>query len=114
MNDSVAIGGSASSGASHQSTFDLYHRIDPFRTLSSPVRQRMGRETKKAQGNLGWDNKFRFPSTPPGLIQGLRENGQGRTRTGDTRIFSAVLYQLSYLTALAWGRCFYPQAKQGA
>lgn len=26
-------------------------------------------------------------------------NGQGRSRTADTRIFSAVLYQLSYLAA---------------
>lgn len=30
-----------------------------------------------------------------------RESGQGRDRTGDTGIFSAVLYQLSYLTDIA-------------
>jgi hypothetical protein len=46
---SVAIGGIINSGASHQSIFDLYHRIDPFRTMSPPVRPRVGRETKKAQ-----------------------------------------------------------------
>jgi hypothetical protein len=27
-------------------------------------------------------------------------NGEGRTRTGDTPVFSRVLYQLSYLAAL--------------
>ena len=27
-----------------------------------------------------------------------KESGQGRDRTGDTRIFSPVLYQLSYLS----------------
>jgi hypothetical protein len=27
------------------------------------------------------------------------ENGEGRNRTGDTTIFSRVLYQLSYLAA---------------
>ena len=28
-----------------------------------------------------------------------RSSGQGRDRTGDTRIFSPVLYQLSYLSS---------------
>jgi hypothetical protein len=28
----------------------------------------------------------------------VKENGQGRNRTGDTRIFSPLLYQLSYLS----------------
>ena len=27
----------------------------------------------------------------------IYQNGQGRNRTGDTRIFSPLLYQLSYL-----------------
>ena len=27
-------------------------------------------------------------------------NGEGRTRTGDTPVFSRVLYQLSYLAAI--------------
>ena len=27
----------------------------------------------------------------------MNENGEGRNRTGDTTIFSRVLYQLSYL-----------------
>ena len=31
-------------------------------------------------------------------MQENRESGQGRDRTGDTRIFSPLLYQLSYLT----------------
>jgi hypothetical protein len=29
----------------------------------------------------------------------LRDDGEGRTRTGDTPVFSRVLYQLSYLAA---------------
>ena len=31
------------------------------------------------------------------LHKGLRGNGEGQNRTGDTTIFSRVLYQLSYL-----------------
>src|SRR3990172_4541008 len=31
-------------------------------------------------------------------VPSLGYNGQGRDRTGDTRIFSPVLYQLSYLS----------------
>jgi hypothetical protein len=34
--------------------------------------------------------------TRAGLLTG---NGEGRTRTGDTPVFSRVLYQLSYLAA---------------
>jgi hypothetical protein len=41
-------------------------------------------------------------SLPP-LAAGTSKDGETRTRTGDTTIFSRVLYQLSYL-ALA-GRC---------
>ena len=33
------------------------------------------------------------------MMQGLPEDGETRTRTGDTTIFSRVLYQLSYLAA---------------
>ena len=29
-------------------------------------------------------------------IRGLKNGGKGRSRTGDTRIFSPLLYQLSY------------------
>jgi hypothetical protein len=29
----------------------------------------------------------------------VRDDGEGRTRTGDTPVFSRVLYQLSYLAA---------------
>ena len=29
-------------------------------------------------------------------IRGLKNGGKGRNRTGDTRIFSPLLYQLSY------------------
>ena len=34
-------------------------------------------------------------------LLGLR-NGEGRIRTGDTTIFSRVLYQLSYLAWVRW------------
>jgi hypothetical protein len=30
-----------------------------------------------------------------------RDSGEGRNRTGDTTVFSRVLYQLSYLAAVA-------------
>ena len=36
------------------------------------------------------------------ILKGL-SGGQGRNRTTDTRIFSPLLYQLSYLAA-GWGR----------
>ena len=35
--------------------------------------------------------------------------GQGRNRTADTRIFSPLLYQLSYLAILGW--LFAPDVK---
>jgi hypothetical protein len=31
------------------------------------------------------------------VVAGLKRNGETRNRTGDTTIFSRVLYQLSYL-----------------
>jgi hypothetical protein len=36
-----------------------------------------------------------------GQFAGEKENGEGRNRTGDTTIFSRVLYQLSYLAWMA-------------
>ncbi len=33
----------------------------------------------------------------------MKNGGQGRDRTGDTRIFSPLLYQLSYLAKLKIG-----------
>src|SRR3954469_2538995 len=41
--------------------------------------------------------QYKTRETPPGA--GFRSNGQGRDRTGDTQIFSLVLYQLSYLSS---------------
>jgi hypothetical protein len=43
------------------------------------------------------------PSENHKISSDFRSNGETRIRTGDTTIFSRVLYQLSYL-ALA-GRC---------
>ena len=40
------------------------------------------------------------PMTQPGDAP-QPENGEGRNRTGDTTIFSRVLYQLSYLAEAA-------------
>jgi hypothetical protein len=40
-------------------------------------------------------------------------SGQGRDRTGDTRIFSPVLYQLSYLAKLEWPRDTGPSSRAG-
>jgi hypothetical protein len=36
----------------------------------------------------------------------MKKCGQGRVRTADTRIFSPMLYQLSYLTDGYFSRCF--------
>ncbi len=45
----------------------------------------------------------------------IRSNGgQGRNRTGDTRIFSPLLYQLSYLAAGGGGYGKNPHAVEGA
>ena len=42
----------------------------------------------------------RFPERPVGnLCACLRASGEGRNRTGDTTVFSRVLYRLSYLAA---------------
>ena len=40
------------------------------------------------------------------LLAGIFAYGETRTRTGDTTIFSRVLYQLSYLAAAARARCY--------
>ncbi len=39
----------------------------------------------------------------------IQSGGQSRDRTGDTRIFSPVLYQLSYLPFLVFCGKLYPQ-----
>jgi len=41
------------------------------------------------------------PENPVFIGDFGRKNGETRTRTGDTTIFSRVLYQLSYLAATA-------------
>ena len=33
-------------------------------------------------------------------LRNVRKSGEGRNRTGDTTVFSRVLYRLSYLAAL--------------
>ena len=48
-----------------------------------------GRLPEKEQGRLPEKEQGRLPE---------KLSGQGRNRTGDTRIFSPLLYQLSYLT----------------
>jgi hypothetical protein len=40
------------------------------------------------------------------------EGGQGQNRTADTRIFSPLLYQLSYLASARWSAP-YPQPNMG-
>jgi hypothetical protein len=44
----------------------------------------------------------RAPRAQPVFRQALLDaSGEGRNRTGDTTVFSRVLYQLSYLAAVA-------------
>jgi hypothetical protein len=40
------------------------------------------------------------------------ESGQGQNRTADTRIFSPLLYQLSYLASARWSAP-YPRSNMG-
>jgi hypothetical protein len=47
----------------------------------------------RERDGLALDNLARLELTRPGNFR----NGETRTRTGDTTIFSRVLYQLSYL-----------------
>ena len=39
----------------------------------------------------------------------MKNGGQGRNRTNDTRIFNPLLYQLSYLAAVGKGRVLEPR-----
>ena len=43
-----------------------------------------------------FSSQLPFPC-PDVSVFGLRKNAEGRNRTGDTMIFSHVLYRLSYL-----------------
>ena len=57
-----------------------------------------------------WNHrKFRiaYPKSPHSTIR--QSGGQSRDRTGDTRIFSPVLYQLSYLPFFVFCGKLYPQ-----
>ena len=45
-------------------------------------------------------------------LAGLPFDGETRARTGDTTIFSRVLYQLSYLAGMLW-RCYRLDGKAG-
>jgi hypothetical protein len=55
-------------------------------------------DTKKGIWQLGAWDLILHQSLDPKLQSREAESGQGRDRTGDTWIFSPVLYQLSYLT----------------
>ena len=46
----------------------------------------------------------RKPKNPPNNGRILKNGGETRNRTRDTRIFSALLYQLSYLAVRGIGR----------
>ena len=42
------------------------------------------------------------PEHARAVLRRAKAGGQGRNRTSDTRIFSAVLYQLSYLASVSF------------
>src|SRR4051794_32682842 len=66
---------------------------------TSPVRSRARRGMARPESNrMGAD-----ATDVAGSITRPSRNGEGRNRTGDTTIFSRVLYQLSYLAARADG-----------
>ena len=56
-----------------------------------------GRPFREAQ--VGGDDQ----SGTVANANGERDGGQGQNRTADTRIFSPLLYQLSYLARPVWG-----------
>ena len=58
--------------------------------------------------NHSWCRKFEIamhqqPENPVIMRDSGPQHGETRTRTGDTTIFSRVLYQLSYLASAAEG-----------
>jgi len=56
----------------------------------------------RAYGETGLE-PVRTTSPVMGMDAGTRAYGETRTRTGDTTIFSRVLYQLSYLAVAPRG-----------
>jgi hypothetical protein len=55
------------------------------------------------------DESSAYDARPHGSNDWVESGGQGRNRTSDTRIFSAVLYQLSYLAGGNFGECRTPR-----
>src|SRR5687768_5389842 len=59
---------------------------------------RVGTRSDKVQTKLNWISDLgESAETVTGLIVKRSNGGQGRNRTADTRIFSPLLYRLSYL-----------------
>ena len=58
---------------------------------------RLGLQTRS--GVLNQPDSAQSGDQAKGLFAGISLDGESRTRTGDTTIFSRVLYQLSYLAA---------------
>lgn len=55
----------------------------------------MARSRSLRENIRSWDSLLSFRGPTPALLR--ETGGQGRNRTADTRIFSPLLYQLSYL-----------------
>jgi hypothetical protein len=68
----------------------------PSTTLMQKDVKRTWREKQPFRGLLRRPREV----PKPGPFAGIFRNGETQTRTGDTTIFSRVLYQLSYLAAL--------------
>ena len=83
----------------------LKSRVSPLKPLVSPLNRGLGSAKPGSDyamadcGDVpaGGDVKAGIWGEKLGLG---RESGQGQNRTADTRIFSPLLYQLSYLAGL--------------
>ena len=80
---------------SHGTQFDALQR-PPSTVSTALIGPRLGHETE-----IGQWTAFRRQEEAPqkAALCRLFSDGETRTRTGDTTIFSRVLYQLSYLAA---------------
>ena len=84
---------------SHGTQFDALLRARQARVSRALIGPRLGHETRNRANGPSSGDKEKAPQKAA-LCRHFSD-GETRTRTGDTTIFSRVLYQLSYLAAAA-------------
>ena len=75
-----------------------WHNGTSPRTYLPPPKEKNSRSIRVLPPSRVSHFKLRFPKNPPRRCRrgGFQSGGSARNRTGDTRIFSPLLYQLSY------------------